>query len=123
MGLVRWGEKYDPSLQGIPAPEYHEEQAKWTARGAHRLLDYALPTSKGSVVYSHMFNKLFNCQPRMFSFFPHFRALLSPPPPSFFCICCVRFTAPTVTARLGGLFPHAQQAFQPRSQDSKGYLP
>jgi hypothetical protein len=61
--VIKRGEKFDASIQGPPKEEQYEDPAMWGARGAHRLLDYALPTTKGSVVYSHMFNKLNNCQP------------------------------------------------------------
>jgi hypothetical protein len=62
--VLRWGEKFNAAIQGVPSDEAYEDQAKWSARGGHRLMDYALPTGKGSVIYSHMFNKFFNCQPR-----------------------------------------------------------
>jgi len=53
---------YRVDYQGRPSKEEYDDRTKWQGRGAHRLLDYVVPGTVGSVIYTHMFNKHNNCQ-------------------------------------------------------------
>jgi hypothetical protein len=52
--------KHDHRIHGVPKEEYEDEH-RWRARGAHRLLDYVVPATVGSVIMTNMFNKMNNC--------------------------------------------------------------
>lgn len=54
--------KFDGSIHGVPHYDDYELPSKWSARSAHRLLDYALPTPPVSVINVDMFDKAKNCQ-------------------------------------------------------------